>query len=77
MHPYIVAVLMHRTLMKDWQNIEPIKMVEVFSLFRAANNYTAKRVKIIKKSVTSKGLKNITMNGTGCTFLHLHHCHTY
>jgi len=51
--------------MKDWQNIEPIKMVEVFSIFRAANNYTAKRVKIIKKSVTSKGLKNIAMNGTG------------
>ena len=58
LHRYIVADLMHRTLMKDWQYIEPMKMAEVFSLWFEQQTITLRReCKLLKSQLQAKGLK--------------------
>lgn len=49
---------LHRTLMKDWQYIEPMKMVEVFSLWFEQQTITLRReCNLLKSQLQAKGLK--------------------
>ncbi|KOS68307.1 hypothetical protein AEA09_06885 [Lysinibacillus contaminans] len=58
LHRYIVTDLMHRTLVKDWKYVEPMKMADAFSFwFDQQIKILQRECKILNSQLKAKGLK--------------------